>query len=194
MQEMMKDKLVKDRAALLDVLAKYWKDRKDLNVVEVGVFLGEYADVIRQKLDREALRLWLVDLWSVEGNQGYFATVPGELADAYSKVLDRYGTDQKVTLLKMSSAEASKQFPDQTFDLIYLDADHTFASVFEDIKLWLPKLKKGGFIAGHDFNPDLSNSSTASFGVNQAVNAFFGDRIRLTGEKSYQTWYFQKEW
>lgn len=38
------------------------------------------------------------------------------------------------------------------FDLVFIDAMHDFVSVDEDITLWLPKVRKGGILAFHDFN------------------------------------------
>lgn len=44
-------------------------------------------------------------------------------------------------------------FKDGMFDFVYIDGDHTGEAVARDIELFMPKVKKGGYIGGHDYNP-----------------------------------------
>lgn len=44
------------------------------------------------------------------------------------------------------------KFEDNSIDFIYIDADHRYESVKQDLELYLPKLKKGGVIGGHDYH------------------------------------------
>ena len=65
------------------------------------------------------------------------------------------------------SWDAASQFEDKSLDFVFLDADHVYESIIRDLKAWVPKIKPGGIIAGHDycdFHP----------GVIQAVNETFG--------------------
>lgn len=72
------------------------------------------------------------------------------------------------------SQNVYNQFKDNSIDFIYIDADHTYESVKRDIELFIPKLKNGGIIGGHDY----SNSWP---GVKQAVTETIGK----------PTWYFK---
>jgi len=49
------------------------------------------------------------------------------------------------------TTEAVKQVPDNSLDFIFIDADHAYKSVVKDIQDWAPKVKKGGYITGHDW-------------------------------------------
>lgn len=69
-----------------------------------------------------------------------------------------------VNSYKMTSTEASKMYEDGSLDFVYIDADHSYESVKEDIAHWLPKVKSGGTIAGHDYNnPDVYKAVNESF-------------------------------
>jgi len=84
-------------------------------------------------------------------------------------------------LLRMTSAHAAELLSGQEFDFVYIDANHTYESVLEDIRLWLPLVKADGIIAGHDYNPvDFP-------GVIQAVNEVFGVPERVFIDHSWMT-------
>lgn len=69
----------------------------------------------------------------------------------------------KVRFLEMSSSEAANQIPDESLDFIFIDADHSFDAVVNDLTMWYPKIKSGGLVAGHDFHTTP---------VSTAVNVF----------------------
>jgi len=57
-----------------------------------------------------------------------------------------------VHLVKKTSLEAAKDYDDEELDFVFIDGDHSYQNVKEDIHLWLPKIKVGGYLAGHDFS------------------------------------------
>ncbi len=79
-----------------------------------------------------------------------------------------------VELICKDSYQASLMFPDNFFDLIYIDANHSYEEVKKDIINWLPKLKNTGTIAGHDYDNHW-------VGVKKAVNEMFKNRFSLYG-------------
>ena len=62
-------------------------------------------------------------------------------------------------LHRMTSLEAVKKFADESLDFIFIDAEHTYEGVKEDLNAWYSKIKQGGLISGHDFNRTLAGSS-----------------------------------
>ena len=51
----------------------------------------------------------------------------------------------------MTTTDAAKQVDDGSLDMVFIDAGHDYDSVREDIANWLPKVRPGGIVAGHDY-------------------------------------------
>jgi len=54
--------------------------------------------------------------------------------------------------IKLTSVEAAKLYRDESLDFVCIDADHEYDPVKEDILAWMPKVKRGGILAGDDFS------------------------------------------
>lgn len=59
-----------------------------------------------------------------------------------------------ISLISDYSFNVADRFDDNSIDFIYLDGAHDYESVKRDLQLYLPKLKDGGIIGGHDYNPN----------------------------------------
>ncbi len=80
----------------------------------------------------------------------------------------------------MTTEEASFHFPDQSIDIVYVDADHSYEGVTKDLELWTPKVKTGGIISGHDYDP----TGSAWQECRRAVDDYwskFGKEVKATG-------------
>ena len=54
-------------------------------------------------------------------------------------------------IIRAKSGEAVELFKDGQLDFVYLDAQHHYEAIKEDIALWWPKVRWGGLLAGHDY-------------------------------------------
>jgi len=74
------------------------------------------------------------------------------LEDAYLGAMMKISAHPiRAQLWKMTSKEGSYAVPDRALDMVFIDGDHQYEAVRQDIRMWLPKVKIGGYIAGHDF-------------------------------------------
>lgn len=76
----------------------------------------------------------------------------------------------KFTLIKEKSVDAAKVLLDNSFDFIFLDADHSMKAILQDLDSYWPKLKSGGIIAGHDGNLFSVNFAVLSWSRNKGID------------------------
>lgn len=114
---------------------------------EIGVEEGVYSEVLLRSNPR--LHLYSIDAWEVYGNYRDHMK-QSEMDDIYKRAVDRL-KPYSCTVLKGYSVDMAKQFDDNSLDFVYLDANHEFVHVVNDIAAWEPKVKVGGIISGHDY-------------------------------------------
>lgn len=88
-------------------------------------------------------------------------------------------TDHLIRTLISDSVTAAEHFPDASIAIAFIDAGHDYVDVLRDITAWLPKIKPGGILAGHDID---------GIGVSRAVADLLGNRISIVG----RCWLHQK--
>lgn len=76
-------------------------------------------------------------------------------------------------VLEMLTSEAASKIPDGSQDFVFIDADHSYEGCRQDIRMYLPKIRSGGLIMGHDYN------ASAYPGVIRAVDETFSNRVRI---------------
>jgi len=67
-----------------------------------------------------------------------------------SKLLDAFAG--RAQLIRATSSEAASQLVNKSFDLVFIDGNHAHHAVEEDLRVWEPKVRIGGILAGHDSN------------------------------------------
>jgi hypothetical protein len=137
--------------------------------VECGAWLGSSSAYLCDAA-KDRIKIYIVDTWKGSPDE---LTTNHKLAtttDIYYIFLDNMG-NRSFTPIRMDSCEASKLFEDNSCDVVYIDMTHTYDAVKKDIECWLPKVKNGGYIAGHDY------ASYAADCVVKAVDEAFGNKI-----------------
>jgi hypothetical protein len=154
---------------------------------EIGVDQGIYSEVLCKA--NPQLTLHGIDAWTAyRGYTDYTsqAHIDANKADALKR-LESYN----VTLVQKFSMDAVKDYPDRYFDFVYIDGNHEFMHVTEDIYYWSRKVRVGGILAGHDYRRtsnawvchvvDVVNGWTYS----HKINPWF-----LTSTKDTPSWFW----
>ena len=203
---------------------------KSGNAGEIGVYRGAFS--------AHNLRFWsgkyyAIDAWQFRPNEEGTKWL-GELATGHSH--DRGGdknyidpiqharnynmtrdatafAGRRVHLIRDFSAAASRQFPDEHFDWLYVDALHTYEGILHDLQTWWPKLRRGGMMSGDDYADAMPTKFMPSqlmtkiqggrpkaknWGTMRATQCFahhVGSLLQVTWSKhcyQYPAWYLVK--
>ena len=158
--------------------------------VEVGCYYGWSTaylakELIKHNPEAEFHAIDLFDLPMPDESKGSGGTeIPFMRERQYRiflKTLKNNNVTDFVHIIKGCSWDMAAEFEDQSLDFVYIDADHSYIAVKKDITAWLPKMKKGGILAGHDY---MSHES-----VRRAVQEMLGDRVHMWDEGYNKVWY-----
>ena len=136
---------------------------KDLSgvYVEIGTCWGNFADFLLSSTP--CSKLFCIDPYKKFQDLEYvdsLNTMTQEEMDAkflavQNKLKKSFG--ERITMLRNLSTDAASLFEDNSLDFVYIDGNHMFDAVLEDLHAWYPKVKPGGILAGDDVEP-LENS------------------------------------
>lgn len=165
-------------------LAKFFSEKGFKVGAEIGVFKGEFSEILFKNI--EGLKLYCVDVWEGAWAHGFVNTI---------ERLKKYNAQ----IVRKYSVDAVKDIEDESLDFVFIDASHTYENVKQDIELWTPKVRKGGIVSGHDYYV----TSTGNSGVIKAVDEFCDkhgynlkvtvhDRTNPVKDEREPSWYFIK--
>lgn len=140
---------------------------------EIGVWHGGFASKLCAV--NPSLKLICVDAW--ESFHGYVDSKGAALKTRQQMVhaertaraeLARFSCD----IRKGISVDVARTVPDRSLDFVYIDGDHSYDGALLDLRVWTPKVKRGGVIAGHDY---CVNPAKPFIDVIGAVKTFVAD-------------------
>jgi hypothetical protein len=150
------------RASIKHVHSKFGK--RESCGAEIGVFRGQHAQSILNVVSA-LVSLHLIDPWydfqKPEWNHtagkwsGKGEKISGD--KIYNEVCQRF-KNSKCIVNRAPSIVAVKWFIESELDFVYIDGEHTHKAVLDDLRAWWPIVRKGGVVAGHDYNmPGVKN-------------------------------------
>lgn len=148
-------------------------------MAELGCYYGEST----VEFARHAKTVFAIDPWAEsylesEDLQTVGRNVSESMADV-EKFFDELVEDRhNIRKIKRRHEDAVDMFGDGSLDLVYCDTIHSEEATASAISLWEPKIRRGGYVSGHDYL-DLFP------GVKTAVDAKSGDALLLWGDGNW---------
>jgi hypothetical protein len=130
-----------------DDMAKMFGEFGFTKGAEIGVEQGVFSEVLCKSIPN--LKLWSIDSW--KAYRGYRDHVSQEKLDGFYEITKERLKSYNVELVRKFSMDAVKDFKDGSLDFVYIDGNHSFIHVAQDLDAWSKKVRDGGIIAGHDF-------------------------------------------
>jgi hypothetical protein len=150
----------------LKIALLYREHLPDKRYLEVGSFVGATA---RIACDAGYKHVLCVDTWSGGGDpDDWINELYDEEGESIFETFLKNTSNTPAQAMRMSSLCAARITADKSLDVIFLDGDHTYDAVKADIEAWLPKLKAGGVLCGHDYG--------IFPGVEKAVEEIFANK------------------
>ena len=181
-----------------ETLAHLFKELNFKKGAEIGVEEGLYSEVLCGT--NPGLELYCVDAW--KAYKDYREHVTQSKIDTIYENAKKRLQKYNVKLIKKFSMDAVKDFEDDSLDFVYIDGNHTYQYVLDDITEWSKKVRKGGIVAGHDFRrdkyiPDQKVIEAVSEYASVREITFFvlGRKDKLPGEKRdrARSWFWVKQ-
>ena len=141
--------IIETRQDILNILPK------NISIAEIGVFKGDFSKDIFNTV--KPSKLYLVDIFSGSIGSGdkdgeNFQVI--SLDSSFQNLSDFFQGEEDVHLIKSRSEDFLSLLEDGFLDAVYIDADHSYLAVTQDLELSYRKVKPGGFIMGHDYCPN----------------------------------------
>jgi predicted O-methyltransferase YrrM len=142
-------------------------------IVEVGVYGGASLLGVIDSCIQTGSHIYGIDPWEkVESANGMkmsdiqkrtYRDKIKSIRISLENIIKAEHYDEYITLIHELSESASQQFDDASVDVIFIDGDHSYDAVYNDLSVWLPKLKTHGTIWGDDFGWQSVQSAVKDF-------------------------------
>jgi len=132
---------------------------------ELGVYAGRFASMILRF--SKPKRLFLVDpYWKKYGDAFWNNQNPEQVLSSAISRLRKWDKDNVAVLVTDFDYLFLKDLPDKFFDWVFLDSTHMYEDTLKELEVIAPKIKDGGFIAGHDWQDKIGHRHA---GVKKAI-------------------------
>jgi predicted O-methyltransferase YrrM len=129
------------------------------HIVEVGTWKGTSAAFLAVEIINSGknIKLDCIDTWlgspeNIDPNSDHFEPLLQEVDGLYNKYLSNIEPVKHViNSIRQTSLDALKNYDDNSLDCVFIDAAHDYDNVQKDVQGWLPKIRSGGLLAGHDW-------------------------------------------
>ena len=156
--------------------------RDNLTAAEIGVREGRHAAYLIDTLDIG--KLYLIDPYEAyeEYSEGW--ATDDAMTGIETTARERLGGFKSTKFIREYSNDAISDIS-ENLDFVYIDGNHEYEFVKDDIANYYPLVREGGILAGHDYTP-------GNPGVIQAVNEFAHQHGLQVRRDIHSDWFFIK--
>ncbi len=115
---------------------------------EIGVNMGSNA--LRINRVNPDCKLHCIDPWELYDGMNDF-TDAKKREEAYAIARARLDPIDNIEIIRKYSMDAVEDFVDEFLDFVFIDGNHEWPYVTQDIFYWAQKVKRGGIVSGHDY-------------------------------------------
>lgn len=143
---------------------------------EIGVWKGDFSAALLGALNPK--ELYLIDPWTFQAEfpermfGGSVAKSQADMDEIHDSVMTRFRDCLNVRIRRGYSRDVIKEFPEAFFDFVYIDGNHYYEFVLEDLRSCYSRIRSGGVLCGDDFDW----GETDGFPVRRAVLDFLEER------------------
>ena len=164
--------------------------------VEIGVFKGSSLFSFAEVLENNGGTIVGIDPWSYEASKNelwdkdyenyiYNELLKGQetfdkLYDNVCNIIGNNDLSKTVSLIRKSSEDVFINFDTESIDILHIDGNHNEMNVSRDILLYLPLIKKNGYIIMDDTNWDS---------IKKSINKFLTPNCELVQDFGYFSCY-----
>lgn len=125
------------------------------NGAEIGCAFGAYAKILMGKWKGKSLLM--IDPWERQDPNVYREGTNNEAPfnGWYEEVIRLASTDPRIHPIKGYSIQVAPSIENGSLDFAYLDGNHSYRAVLEDMDAYWEKVKVGGVLGGHDFYDEI---------------------------------------
>ncbi len=147
--------------------------------VEIGTFKGDFAEYFLRESQHSYL--FCVDPYKHFDEGIYKDNINSHSQEQYDALYEQTrkrlqaAAPGRFQLKRLLSVEAAQDFPDSSVNFLYIDGNHDYKHVMEDLVTWLPKIAKGGVIVGDDVTDHDDSQRDANGDIRvEAGGLFYG--------------------
>jgi hypothetical protein len=140
---------------LPSLVAAQTKKNKLTTFIEIGTWEGDFSFELLTKTNCN--KLYCIDPYKHFDDSSYpdgmNLLTQKQFDNKYNIVKQRFNEfGSRVEFIRDISYNAVKLFDNESIDFIYIDGNHDYKYVLEDILIWYPKVMKGGYLCGDDIH------------------------------------------
>lgn len=178
------------------VFSSLIKEYNACATAEVGCGYGQHSKQILR--DTSVLKHYMIDQYKFYPNDGFSEGIKSisssqtldEKFDDFCTIVQNQVAEfgNRCEFIRKSSVEAANDISDNSLDAVFVDANHEFKYVLEDLYAWWNKVKSGGVMAGDDYWMSDVKRAVHFFATDKNIDVQF----RIKENTDYKIFYFIK--